>query len=152
MSTTTKRDDPLLSFRFHAEIDGLLFAGFSDVSGLNVEIETERYQEGGVNNYVHILPKNAKYQNIVLKKGIAYSSAMWDWMKDVAGGIIKQRNGRIILMDYNGNEIWYWKFQNAYPVKWTGTDLSSTGDKPFIETMELAHTGIQMERSQYQPT
>jgi phage tail-like protein len=139
--------DPLLNLRFHVEIDGMLFAGFSEVSGLSVEVETEDYEEGGVNDYVHKLPKRVKYQNIVLKQGITYSSQMWDWIQDVANGKIKAKNGQIVLMDIKGIPMWYWTFENAYPVKWTGTDLKATSGEIFIETLELAHTGIKKEAS-----
>jgi phage tail-like protein len=140
--------DPLLNFRFHVEIDGMLFGGFSEVSGLSVEVETEDYEEGGVNDYVHKLPKRTKYQNIVLKQGLTYSSQMWDWHQDVVNGKIEPKSGRIILMDFNGIPMWYWTFEEAYPVKWTGTDLKATGGgEVFIETLELAHTGIKKEAS-----
>jgi phage tail-like protein len=136
-------DDPLLDFRFHVEIDGLLFAGFTEVSGLSVEIETETYQEGGVNHAVHQLPKSVKYQNIVLKQGILSSDQMWKWIQDVMNGKIKKRNGRIILMNHYGITAWYWEFSQAYPVKWTGTDLKAKGGEIFVETLELSHQGIE---------
>lgn len=138
--------DPLLNFKFHAEIDGVLLAGFSEVSGLSVEMETEDYEEGGVNDYVHKLPKRAMYQNIVLKQGITYSSTLWNWIEDAVTGKIKTKSGRIILMDHRGNAMWYWTFEKAYPVKWSGTDLKANGSEVFIETLELAHTGIKKER------
>jgi len=134
--------DPLLDFRFHVEIDGLLFAGFTEVSGLSVEIEFDSYNEGGVNDFAHILPKTVKFQNIVLKQGILYSDQMWDWVLDVMDGKIKKRNGRILLLGTNQLPVWYWEFSNAYPVKWTGSDLKATGNGVFVETLELSHQGI----------
>jgi phage tail-like protein len=139
--------DPLLTFKFHVEIDGMLFAGFNEVSGLSVEVETEDYQEGGVNDFVHKLPKHTKYQNIVLKKGVVYSANMWNWLQDVVNGKIKARSGRIILMDFRGRPMWYWTFEKAYPIKWTGSDLKAQSTEVFIETLELVHTGIKRERS-----
>lgn len=135
--------DPLMDFRFHVEIDGLLFAGFSEVSGLSVEIETDTYNEGGENDFVHILPKTVKYQNIVLKQGILYSDQMWIWMREVMDGKIKKRSGRIILMGANTMPAWSWEFTGAYPVKWTGADLKAQGGAVFVETLELCHQGIE---------
>jgi phage tail-like protein len=137
------KPDPLLDFRFQVEIEGLLFAGFTEVSGLSVEIETETYNEGGVNNFVHVLPKSVKYQNIVLKQGILYSDQMWTWLKDVKEGKITKRNGRILLYGTNQKPVWYWEFTDAYPVKWTGTDLKAAGNDVFIETLELSHCGLE---------
>ncbi len=136
------RSDPLWAFRFHVEIDGLLFAGFSEVSGLSVEIETETYNEGGVNDFVHVLPKNVKYQNIVLKQGILYSDQMWKWLQDVKDGKITKRSGRILLFGVKRLPVWYWEFTDAYPIKWSGTDLKATGNEIFMETLELSHCGL----------
>ena len=136
------RLDPLHAFRFHVEIDGLLFAGFSEVSGLSVEIETETYNEGGENEYVHILPKSVKYDNIVLKHGILYSDQMWRWIQGIINGRIRKRDGRILLLGTNGLPMWYWSIHSAYPVKWTGSDLNATSSEVFVETLELAHHGI----------
>jgi len=139
--------DPLTAFRFHVEVDGLLFAGFTEVSGLSVEIETETYQEGGVNNAVHQLPKSVKYQNIVLKQGILFSDQMWTWIQEVMEGKIKKRNGRILLLGPNRIPAWYWLFLDAYPVKWTASDLKATGNEIFMETLELSHSGLEKSSS-----
>ena len=81
--TTGERIDPYLSYRFLVEIKELIVAGFSEVSGLQVETETEEYREGGVNDYVHRLPKITKYQNLTLKRGITDSDSLWKWHQDV---------------------------------------------------------------------
>ena len=47
---------PYLTFNFAVEIEGLLVGGFTEVSGLESEIEVEEYREGGVNGFVHKLP------------------------------------------------------------------------------------------------
>ncbi len=50
------RNDPYMPFNFLVEIEGLLVGGFTEVTGLTVETETEDFREGGVNEYVHKLP------------------------------------------------------------------------------------------------
>lgn len=137
-----KRNDPYLSFRFQVEIEGLIAGGFSEVSGLQVETETEDHREGGVNDYVHKIIKGTKQQNLTLKRGITDSDTLWKWHQDVVNGKIKRKSGRIILLDLEGNEKWHWTFQDAYPVKWTGPDLKADGNNIAIETLELAHNGI----------
>lgn len=134
---------PYSNLRFSVEIDGLTWAGFSEVTGLSIEIDVEEYLEGGVNEFVHKLPKTVKFQNITLKKGLIQSYKMWDWIQEVAEGSISPQNCRIILMDQDGNTICYWAVANAFPVKWTGSDLKATGGEIFMESLELAHQGIQ---------
>jgi phage tail-like protein len=138
-------NDPLVNFRFQVEIDGLIIAGFSEVSGLQAEIETREYSEGGVNDHVYQLPEKVKYPNLVLKRGLTDSDVLWKWHNNAVNGWIKRKNGRIILYDSIGNEIWHWAFEGAYPVKWAGPDFKADSSTTAIETLELVHNGIKKE-------
>jgi phage tail-like protein len=140
-----KRLDPYLSYKFRVEIDSLIVGGFSEVSGLQVETETEDRREGGVNDFVHKLPKGSKQANITLKRGITESAALWNWQQDVVKGKVKRKNVRIILLDAQENEKWYWTFENAYPVKWQGPDFKADSSTTAIETLELVHHGLKKE-------
>lgn len=51
--------DPLAAYQFHVRL-GLLEFGFSKVSGLQRTRETITYQEGGLNDRVHVLPGPTK--------------------------------------------------------------------------------------------
>jgi phage tail-like protein len=136
------RLDPMVSYRFHVEIDGILVAGFSEVSGLSVETETEEYREGGVNDYVHKIPKLTKYPNLVLKRGLTMSPILWKWHQEVVNGKIKRKSGRIMIFDPGGLSLALWTFEDSYPVKWMGPDLKGDSNALAIETMELVHNGI----------
>lgn len=134
---------PYIAFRFLVEIQGLIVGGFSEVSGLQVETEVETVEEGGVNDYVHKLPKKTTYPNLVLKRGLADSTALWGWHQNVVNGIIKRTSGAVILLDLEGNEKWRWHFKNAYPVKWVGPELKADSSTVAVETLELVHEGLQ---------
>jgi phage tail-like protein len=58
--------NPYLTFKFQVEIHGLIVGGFSEISGLQAEVDVETIEEGGVNDYVHKLPKKTKYPNLIL--------------------------------------------------------------------------------------
>ncbi len=137
-----KRQDPYLGYRFIVEIDGISVARFSEVSGLQAEVETESYEEGGVNDFVHQLPRRAKYQNIVLKRGITDGQELWNWHQDVINGIVKRKNGSIVLLDSEGQEKWRWNFVQAFPVKWTGPELKADASSVAFESIELVHHGL----------
>ncbi|RZN35496.1 MAG: phage tail protein [Methanophagales archaeon ANME-1-THS] len=137
-----ERKDPYLSFRFLVEIQGLIVGGFSEVSGLQAETEIEEIREGGVNEYVHKLPKITKYPTITLKRGLTDSDVLWRWHQEVVSGKITRKSGFIILLDSEGNETWRWHFIDAYPVKWTGPDLKADSTTVAVETLELAHNGL----------
>lgn len=139
---TMFKKDPTGSFRFWVEIDGLLVAGFTEVSGLQSEVELEEFREGGVNEYVHMLPRITKYPNIVLKRGVTSSDSLWSWYEKVTEGSIERKNGSIILLNQQGLELWRWNFYDAYPVKWVGPELNSSSREVAVETLEITHRGL----------
>lgn len=140
--TTGVKPYPYTSFRFLIEIGGITVAQVSEVTGLQFEIETESYEEGGVNDFVHQLPKRTKYQHITLKRGITDLDDLWKWCQEVVSGKFERKSGSIILMSATGEEKWRWNFQEAYPVKWTGPDLKADSNTVAFEAIELAHNGI----------
>ncbi|MBV8113648.1 MAG: phage tail protein [Silvibacterium sp.] len=140
---TGDRHDPVLAFCFAVEISGMLVAGFSEVSGLQAEIEVQEYREGGVNGYVHKRAGPVKYaSNLTLKKGITDSTELWSWYRDVMNGRIQRKPVDVVLMNSAGEEWRRWKLQNAYPVKWTGPDMKAAASEVAVETLELAHEGL----------
>lgn len=144
--STPKRPYPYVAQRFAVEIEGVVVAGFSECSGVGVEIEFEEIQEGGENRFRHKLPKAAKYGNLILKRGLTDSSVLWDWHRETLQGQVKRKNVSVIVWDVydpeSRDERWRWNFVGAYPVKWTGPELKSDGNTIAIETLELAHNGI----------
>lgn len=139
---TGSNPDPYRAFRFRIEIDGISVAHFSEISGLQAETETEPYEEGGVNDFVHQLPKRTKYPHITLKRGITDVEELWRWHQDVVSGKFKRKNGSIVLLNAAGDDTWRWNFEKAFPVKWTGPELRSDSATIAFEAVELAHNGI----------
>ncbi len=136
------RIDPYQSFNFLVEISGLIVGGFSEVSGIQVETELEEFREGGLNDYVHKLPKVTKYSNVTFKRGITDSDVLWAWHQAVVNGLIIRMPIFVILLDSQGAEKWRWCFIDAYPVKWIGPDLKADSGSVAIESLELAHNGF----------
>ncbi len=143
-----KRKDPYTSFRFRLELDSILVASFTEVTGLQSEIVLEPYEEGGLNNFVYQLPTRTKHQNITLKRGFTDNKELWEWHQDVVNGKFKRKSGSIILLDEvkEGEEIgrdkWRWNIIEAFPVKWTGPDFKADNNSVAFETIELAHHGF----------
>jgi phage tail-like protein len=140
---TGNRVDPFLSYNFKIEVEDLVVGGFSEVSGLELEIEMHEYREGGVNGFIHKRAGPAKYvSNLVLKRGVTDSKVLWNWYWDVVHGTIARKNLSILLMDQAGVEKLRWNFQQAYPVKWSGPGLRTGSSEVAVETLELAHRGL----------
>ncbi|MBI9044430.1 MAG: phage tail protein [Anaerolineaceae bacterium] len=137
------RTDPYKTFNFLVEIESLVVGGFSEVSGLQAEIDVKKFREGGLNEYIHQKPGPANYpSNLVLKRGLADLVTMWDWYMEVAQGIIIRENGSIVLRDDTGKETWRWNFIQAYPVRWIGPNLRASTAEVAVETLELVHNGL----------
>lgn len=132
--------------RFSVEIQGIVVGGFSEVSGLTAETEIEQYAEGGLTSYIHRFPKNTRYSNLVLKRGITYSDDLLNWYKECISGKIVRRNGAIILYDRAGEVLRSWGFVDAYPVKWVGAVLNAGSSNVAFESLELVHNGFSLNR------
>ena len=134
--------DPYRGLRFRVEVEGLIVGGFSEVSGLELQVDTEDYVEGGTNDFVHVLPKGIKYGPVVLQRGITKSDTLWKWQSNVRNGQIERHTVHIVLLDEEGQDAWDWRCLDAYPTKWTGPDFNATDSKIVIERLELVHKGI----------
>lgn len=134
--------DPYKVFSFIVEINGTQVGGFADVAGLEVRTEVDEHREGGVNDYVHKLAKETRYPNLTLRRGITDASGLWDWHKDVVNGFIRRKTLSVVLLDAQRREKWRWVFADAYPVKWSGTDLNAANNTVLVESVEFAHHGM----------
>jgi phage tail-like protein len=110
-----------------------------------MEISTEPIEEGGLNSYVHIVPKASRHGNLVLKRGIiAMESDLTDWCKSTLQGdlstLIEPKTVLVQLLNEKGEVACMWRFNNAYPVKWVVDNLSSTKNDLVIESIELAYS------------
>lgn len=140
----TRRIDPYMSYRFIVIIGEIIQGGCNEISGLEVTTQVEDYREGGINNYVHKLPKETTFGNLTLKKGIGDHTEFFDWHKDVVNGNVKRKDVEISLLnDRSDQKVRSWFFKGAYPVKWTGPDLKADSNAVAFETLELVHHGYQ---------
>ena len=137
--------DPHVGFRFIVEIDGIYSGGFQEVSGLSVEMEVESHEEGGVNDYVHKLPKRVKYSDLSFKKGLLDLNATRDWFLGIAAGkSVVRKSGSIRLIDRSDNKkvLHSWDFFDAYPIKWEVSGINAGTAGVVTENIVLAHHGL----------
>ena len=136
--------DPYRNCNFLVEIDGITQAGFSDCSGLGSSTDPVEYREGGDNTTMRKLPGLTKYTNISLKWGLTDSRELYDWYRKVVTGKTERRNGSIVVLDANGvTEVVRWNFFNGWPTKLEAPSLSAKGNEVAIETLEIAHEGLE---------
>ena len=115
-------------------------AKFQSVSGLNVDIETEEFAEGGVNQFKHKLPVRTKFPNLVLKRAIMPSSKLIKWCKSAIEDFeFTPRDLNIMLLNQEGTAIYTWRVARAFPVKWNVDAFNAEESKIVIETLELSY-------------
>ena len=123
-------------------IGDVALGGFSECSGLEMSMTPEEYKEGGNNGTVLKFPSRMAWGNLTLKRGMASSTALWDWHYGFVLGRGKRRDGLVVLLDARHAPQTAWFFSRALPVKYTGPALNASQNSVAIETLELAHEGI----------
>jgi phage tail-like protein len=140
-----RRDDPYLNFNFRLEIDGLEVAGFSEAHLPEARIAAVAYREGtDRTSTARLLPGRVEYGPVVLGRGFSGDAALFEWWREVAEGNLARRNVAIILLDEQRQEVARWLLRRAWPSKWVGPQLRALGNEVAIETLELAHEGIEL--------
>jgi phage tail-like protein len=138
------RVDPYRNFNFRIEIGGITQAGFTECSGFGASNDPLEYREGTDRPTVRKLPGMTKYPNVTLKWGLTDSRDLFDWFADVTKGKIERKSGSIVVVDFDGvTEKVRWNFYEAWPTKWDGPDFNAKGTDVAIDTLELAHEGIE---------
>ena len=104
--------------------------------------------EGGVNDYVHVLPGALGHGQIKFNRGITFTSFLWEWihwgMHDTS---VMRLPIVIISYDVSGLPARIWPILDAYPVKWTGGNLSADGNQATIEELVIAFGGRRSDSS-----
>jgi phage tail-like protein len=134
---------PPVGFHFEVRFFGIgedNDSQFQEVSGLTAEIGVEELTVGGENKFTYRLPTRAKYNNLVLKRGMLKDSGLIDWFrKAIEEFEFKPVNLSIHLLNENHQPLTSWDFINAYPVKWTISDFKALENSLVVETIELSY-------------
>jgi len=141
---------PYRVFRYQVEIDGISRAGFSEVSGMNMNTDAVEYREGDdLRNTPRKLPGLTKFGNITLRWGVSDDADFLDWITSVAPTNsasptgLARHNVTITLIDDAGNPGPQWELINAWPVGYNVPDLNGLGSEVAIHSLELCHEGLE---------
>ena len=137
---------PMPSFHFQVECGGEAIP-FSEVSGLDIEIQVIEYRNGSSPEYSPLkMTGIPKYSNITLKRGIIpHDNFFFTWINNTALNKPDRKDLTISLLNEEHSPVMVWKVKRAFPVKLQGPVLKATGNEIAIETLELAHEGLTIE-------
>ena len=123
---------------------GKVVGGFSDVSGLGVDVSYSEYRNGNEKaNTVRKVANTHKLDDVTLKRGLVGSTDLFDWLNAVQAGNFDTRNVTITLLDEARNPVATWKLVNVQPKKWVGPTLAAKGGgEVAMEELHLVHEGV----------
>lgn len=186
---STIASDPLRSFRFYATfsvagndgnavfddriVDSTAAAtpasgvstgfvgGFTQIGGLQMNIQDIPYREGGYNTTVHHIPGQTTFTPVVFQRGVLYGNDQaMTWFKglfsvtaasglaQVAPGKSYRVNVNIYVADHpntnkNVPRIGF-KLNNAWITNLNYSDLNAGPNELLFETMTLVHEGLEV--------
>jgi phage tail-like protein len=140
------QDAEYVSSWFGVELDNGISGYFSEVSGLGVDIEVVEITDSSSDTMTRKRPGTTKYAEINLKRTLSPDKAFWDWAKSIRDGEPGFRtDGAVVLYDIAGSEIGRWTFTNAWPSKWSASDLDVGTDDVMQEDVTLQVELLQRE-------
>jgi phage tail-like protein len=138
--------NPLRNFRYHLEIDGIVLAGFSEVTigdGSNDPIE---YREGNEITTVRKLKGLNRYGTITLRWGVTDSVELSSWHRmvvDDATSLSAARRTVVIRIQNDaGDDKAAFEVTRAWPTRYNLADVNGKGNEVAIESLELANEGM----------
>lgn len=175
-SLSTIATDPLRNFRFHATFsaaDDALFdnritrvkGGFQSISGLDINVSSIPYREGGYNTTMHQIPGMASFSPITMSRGVIFNNPQaMVWMRGLfavtAGEGLNLGNGtagnrrsfrcniKIYVNEHPNAEATKnlprmgFYVRNAWPSAINYSGLNATGNGLMMETVTFVHEGL----------
>jgi phage tail-like protein len=137
--------EPVGELRFLVEITGVPIGAFAECSGLQIDMEPEKYEEGGENRFVHKFRNRMSHPNLVLKRGVTNEAALLQWLLDCQDRVTR-REGLVALVAPDATRVRAWRIKDAFPVKWQGPTLNASSNNLATETLEIAHHGFMPDK------
>ncbi|WP_293993801.1 phage tail protein [Sphaerotilus sp.] len=138
------RDDPLRSFHFVVEVQGVAQGRFVECSSLGVRVNVIRQREGGNKAITHLIPGSVDYAPVTLRYGLTRSRELWDWMQKIVQGTVERRNVSIVMLQPDGStEAMRWNLFDCWPSEWVSAALDASGNTLAIESMTLVFESLE---------
>ena len=136
-------DAELVGSWFDVKLDNGIVGAFGEVSGLSISVEVVTIESSMKDTVTRKRPGTTKYGEITLKRTLSADRSFWDWIKKIRDGATDFRtSGSVDLYDIAGTKIGGWAFANAWPSKWSASDLDVGTDDPMQETVVLQIEGL----------
>ena len=145
------RENPYSQFNFLVDLGTGITegpdAGFSEVSGLGMEVTVAEYRNGNDReNSVRKITGLNKTADVTLKRGVIGSLTLYKWLNEIRNGSqTAARTVTIHLLDEERQPVMTWKLLRARIIKHTSGPLNAKGTDVAMEEMVLACERLEME-------
>lgn len=150
------REFPYPNFAFRVKIGNNdekdILAGFQEVSGLAAETAVTDYRAG---NSLENVPQKVmglgKTPDVTLKRGVAGSLDLFEWMQAVRNGDRSaDAYGKTVVIKLMAEDrttpVLQWTLRNARPMKYTGPALNGKSSDVAIEELVLSAENISLAK------
>lgn len=142
-------DEQLIGSWFSVELDNGITGEFTEVGGLGIDIEVVTVNTSNSDTKTRKRPGSTKYNEITLKRPLSADQKFWNWAKDIRDGKADKyrTGGAVVVFDItSGKETGRWTFKDAWPSKWSASDLDVGKDDVMSEQITLQIEHIQREK------
>ena len=90
------------------------------------------------------MPGIKKSGNLNLKKGVFANNDIYQALiSKIALNTYKRMTVVVRLLDENTEPRMTWQIKNAFPLKYTSTEMNSESSEAAIESIEFTHQGVE---------
>jgi phage tail-like protein len=141
---------PFTAFNFLVEIevqgvsDMVCAAMFSDVDGLEMNLEPKTIREGGNNTGPVHMAGQVGYGQLTLRRGMTSSFDLWSWFDAVSapGGGGLRGSASIVMLGSDGTEQVEFQLTGCLPVKLKAPTLNAKDGEVAIEEMAIVYESM----------
>lgn len=128
---------------FQLTIAGNELGHFHSCTGLGAQLEVEEFAEGGNNSFSWQLPTRLTWTNITLTRPVTKDTLKISrWLtRTIRRNTPK--DGEIVALRPDLTPIARWQVQGIVPVSWQGPSFDPANSEAAVETLEIAHQGLQ---------
>ncbi len=128
--------------------------GFQECTGLEVSVDVQEYLEGGRNDAVVRRVGRAKYEPLVLRRGMVHvdgapRAELWEWVRGVVEGRrpVARYDGTVEVRSPDDRRVVArWAFARGLPLRLRGPELHARTGEIAIEELHIAHEGLTLAR------
>ena len=127
---------------------------FQECTGLEIEMDVQEYTEGGRNSGTVRRVGRAKYQPLLLRRGLFYrkeaegqvDAELWLWLQRILEGVrpVARYDGVVHVMGQDNQVRASWMFDRGLPAKIRGPELTAKTGEIAIEELTIAHEGLRL--------